>query len=543
MKNKMKKTLAAAVLTLGSLSTAHSADYCLGIRGNGALAPAHWTALSRIVREVGMPTDVSAGSSGAYSAFLLESVALNPDVKTSAEQSKLIETFPVYLTSFLEVSGAAQILAGTAGISDYLSLLPYLKILNPQLFSLKGLAGKNFKASVTESLKYLGGFDAVKDDTIFVREGVVDFKMVALSLIGRMGDLYAGNTDKVIKSRLTTFAERCSQYKKLGPKCKARFAKIAKDYLSSSDPENRRSKRVYDQIGKRIKTYISTGLIVGEGVKKFENIQKAFRNQEGGHKSLVKNMSFNFEKEIAFGYFGDAQGLKKINQNLDKRRDLKSNRYYPIGPANWFEAMSVSPAEPGLSNIQRIPTRTGAFGISINGLIPRSFRWDNLQYKTEMLSAGGWSDLHPIQVLKAKGCDKVMYLTRENGESVFAQQLFIRLAGETKTVPFWKNIRKYNESGWNSSRPGWSDSAVGSAWNRLYNLGNRHSSFSSALRTADAVYCTDWNRQSPVALEKMLEDAFNAPTFLKPGVSEEFRINPVGRDKNGQGYPGCVPKR
>jgi hypothetical protein len=540
----MKKILTAVTLSLVTVSTAFSADYCLGIRGNGDFAPAHWTALSRIVREVGMPTNVSAGSSGTYSAFLLESVAMNRSLEYVSEQSKLVETFPVYLNAFLEVSGAAQILSGEAGFGDYLKVLPYLKILNPQLFSVKGLVAKNFKISATESIKYLGGFDAAGDDNLFVREGVVDFKMVAISLLGRMGDLYAGNTDDDFKLRLKTFTRQCSKYKKLGPKCKASFKQIAKDYIKSSNPENRKSKRAFDKLGKRIKTYISTGLILGDGVKRVEQVKRAFRNQSGNHKALVQNMKFDFKNEMAFGYFGDAAGLNMINANLDKRRDLKSAKYRSIGPANWFEAMSVSPAEPGLANLQKIPSRNGALGISLNGIIPlRSLRWTGLRYRTDMISAGGWSDLHPMQVLKAKGCDKIMYLTRENGESVFAQQLFIRLAGETGKVPFWKDIQKYNREGWNSSRRGWIAATENSAWNQLYNLGNKNSSFSRAIRMADAVYCTDWDRQSLGELDKMLDDAFEAPTFLKRGVSEEFRINPVGRDANGQGYPGCVPKR
>lgn len=540
----MKKIITAAAVTIMTASSAFSADYCLGIRGNGDFAPAHWTALSRIIREVGMPTDVSAGSSGTYSAFLLESVAMNKDLKNNQEQSKLIETFPVYLNAFLEVSGANKILSGEAGVADYLKIVPYLKILNPQLFSVKGLVGKNFKISATESIQYLGGFDAVNDDNLFIREGVVDFKMVALSLLGRMGDLYAGNTDEDFKYRMKIFAKQCSQFKKLGPLCKAKFSRIAKDYLNSSNPENLRSKRAFDKLGKKIKSYISTGLILGEGVDRVSKVKKAFRKQSKDHKTIVKNMKFDFNKELAFGYFGDAGGLEKINRNLDKRRDLKSAKFKAIGPANWFEAMAVSPAEPGLSNLQKIPTGTGSFGVSLNSILPiRSLRWTSLKYRKDMISAGGWSDLHPMQLLKAKGCDKVMYLTRENGESVFAQQLFIRLAGETKKVPFWKDIKKFNREGWNSSRPGWSDSAKSSAWHKLYNLGNKESSFSRAIRTADAVYCTDWDRQSLSELDKMLDNAFAAPTFLKPGVSEDFRINPVGRDLNAQGYPGCVPKR
>ena len=540
----MKKIVTIAAVSLMTASSAFSADYCLGIRGNGDFAPAHWTALSRILREVGMPTDVSAGSSGTYSAFLLESVALNKSLRAKEEQSKLIETFPVYLDAFLDVSGAANILNGNAGALDYLSALPYLKILNPQLFSIKGLVGRNFKVSATESIKYLGGFDAVKDDNLFVREGVVDFKMVAVSLLGRMGDLYAGNTDDDFKRRISDFVNFCTKYKKLGPQCKAKFKKIAKAYIRSSEPENRRSRRVFDKLGKKIKSYISTSLILGDGVRRVEQVKRAFRNQTANSKAAVKNMKFDFRTEMAFGYFGDASGLNRINASLDKRRDLKSAKFRSIGPANWFEAMAVSPAEPGLSSLQKIPTRTGSFGISINGFLPiRSLRWENLKYRKDMISAGGWSDLHPMQLLKAKGCDKVMYLTRENGESVFAQQVFIRLAGETKKVPFWKDFKIYNREGWNPSRSGWAHSADSSAWNQLYNLGNKISSYSRAVRMADVVYCTDWDRQSLGELDKMLEDAFEAPTFLKAGVPEYFRINPVGRDKNGQGYPGCVPKR
>src|SRR5690606_25187121 len=95
---------------------------------------------------------------------------------------------------------------------------------------------------------------------------------------------------------------------------------------------------------------------------------------------------------VRFGYFGDPDSIDAITKA--ERSDLKSQMRIGLGQPTWREVLSYSPAEPGLSR-----------ALPVNG---------------ELVSAGGWSDLHPVLVLKDVGCDEVVYVTRSDPESNFA---------------------------------------------------------------------------------------------------------------------------
>jgi hypothetical protein len=173
---------------------------------------------------------------------------------------------------------------------------------------------------------------------------------------------------------------------------------------------------------------------------------------------------------------------------------------------------------------------------------PFSSRWNGLVYRNDMISAGGWSDLHPTLVLKAAGCEHVAYLTRQDGDAVFGQQVFIRLIGETGKIPQWGNIGDNNNKGWKVD----GTPAADTHWNKIYNLGNRNSSFQRSLREADAVYCTNWNRFNifKEQMWPMVEDAYASPVFLAPGAPKELQVNPGNSSGNAVNfYPGCIPHR
>ncbi|RYZ69247.1 MAG: hypothetical protein EOP09_08020, partial [Proteobacteria bacterium] len=70
--------------------SAHAEPYCLALRGNGELIPAHWGALARTVETYGVPTKMSGGSSASISLFLLESAALNPSVQSENAREQAV---------------------------------------------------------------------------------------------------------------------------------------------------------------------------------------------------------------------------------------------------------------------------------------------------------------------------------------------------------------------------------------------------------------------------------------------------------------------
>lgn len=65
-----------------------SESYCVAIRGNGELQPAHNGAMARLVETLGMPAAMSGGSSATITMFLIESIALNPIFKNLEQNSE-----------------------------------------------------------------------------------------------------------------------------------------------------------------------------------------------------------------------------------------------------------------------------------------------------------------------------------------------------------------------------------------------------------------------------------------------------------------------
>ncbi len=359
-------------------------------------------------------------------------------------------------------------------------------------------------------------------------------------MLGNIADFYAGNTNEEIQSSLLQYTEECADkmHKKQWnsdavSECKNNFQNLVKKYVKNGEYQN---KALFQMIGNS--SVPGTAVIRDDSALEFFSTQKKYAS---GDTSIdYSQYRLKNEKNLSFGYWGDKEQLAKIDLGLDslkKDGDYKSQKFKGIGNANWFEILSTSPAEPGLANIQAIPIRTTREKVLAELQKSPEQRWLGLEYKKNMVSVGGWSDLHPVGVLKASGCDKVVYLTRQDGDAIFAQQIFIRLTGEQDKIPFWKNLKEKNNQGWPAI-----DAVAVTAWNKMYNLGNLNSSYNRALKLSDAIYCTDWNKFNPFKGENwpMVEDAYSSPVILQNGVAKELQVNPFSDDLAK--YPGCSPK-
>ena len=74
---------------------------------------------------------------------------------------------------------------------------------------------------------------------------------------------------------------------------------------------------------------------------------------------------------------------------------------------------------------------------------------------------------------------------------------------------------------------------------------NPESSFNKSIKASTAVYCTDWDQYYVLKgeVEKVLEDAYNAPIFVNNEDyrnSYDFGGDPAG--KSPDGFPGCILK-
>ncbi|MBK8205071.1 MAG: hypothetical protein IPK68_23195 [Bdellovibrionales bacterium] len=203
--------------------------------------------MARMVEELGMPQAIAGGSSGSITTFLVESVALNPDlalisdlVERRQKQSLLIKSMPFYLQALARHSQAVSGFeflnslmnqdSDIAGmLTRYLSseragnapgeklaqdfieaLKKYGPLLNPEF--VRGLERHpaHFKKAALESLEVFGKFNATADRDIFFRPGLIDFKYFAL-LIGQIGDFYAGNTPSENQKNMMSFLNSCSK--------------------------------------------------------------------------------------------------------------------------------------------------------------------------------------------------------------------------------------------------------------------------------------------------------------------------------------------
>ena len=116
-------------------------------------------------------------------------------------------------------------------------------------------------------------------------------------------------------------------------------------------------------------------------------------------------------------------------------------------------------------------------------------------------------------MLKASGCEDIVYITRKGGESKFAQDVMERLT----------DIDGYDWSDWaglsarqivmKRSRGNARDvGPYASLWSKLYNMANPESSIQTSMKTATSTVCTNWDSfNAKKEINELVEEAFRAP--------------------------------
>lgn len=576
LSKSLVSTLIATIAVLAVTAKASASNYCLAVRGNGELAPAHWGGFAKLVERMGFPKAMSGGSSASVSLFMFDSVSLNPILgNTDSDSGRkrgslLVKSFESYLESIalrpewqmalktaadLQAKGGGQgqdfavwiqelyandpqkliqlLLANRTQIETSLAFAIEMGLLNEETFqplyqSLAELSRpalpptralamarvKFFAGEAISAITLLGKFNAETDSNLFFRSGIVNFKKFGATL-GKAANFYSGREwPEALKAKANGFFDRCAiiasdrtwnEMRKTDPSCDQDFKAMVSEYEALGLPKVQKSREL-DLIGTGIASFPSTSVLTGTAFKDTKNLMSQYQ------KSLDPNFGAKVLKlvqdtnDLKFGYWGNGSELAAIQNKLqqpfkdskgrkfDFTRDEKSKRFFALGSATWLEALRSSPAEPGLASLQEISSPTGP-----------------------VISAGGWSDLHPGALLKAHGCETTVFLTRRGGESLFAQGVAKRLLGIDE-VP-WSQISTSdavkaanvlrNNQGIQNATP--------SIWNSLYNLGNPESSYNTALKVFDAVVCTDWNKfniQDKGAVANMIDDSYSAPLAI-----------------------------
>ena len=611
---------------LFSHSAYASLNYCVALRGNGELAPAHWGALSQLVEKYGMPKKMAGGSSASINIFLMESIAKNhlilsqPEAVRSEQQAYLIKSFSAYLDALSqepESQALKNILHDTSWINDMKKLFAsintqqlghldwmrfvqasekhiadfkqivkpgsmYVDLLNKDFVeyvgSIQGLierlkaidpvaqpsVARKMRAQILfrfteakQSIAMFGKFDAKTDVSLFFRPGLLSFESIA-TFVGRMGNFYSAynlreETQKQLADHIATcaaasknmsYAQFVAQTDE-GKKCHSEILPIIKEHfrresLLKQYGVNSAGKRLFkDRIYEHNTDFSlpATSTVHGASYEKYLAEKQNYLNAT--NYSSIKSFSVD-EADLKFSYWvnkSQGESIKKYFSLQDRElmfTDAKNAKFNSLGKATWLEIIRLSPAEPGLASIKTM-------------------------FKQDAVSAGGWADLEPVSVLKASACENVIYVTRRGGQSLFAQSVLKRILNSE--APAWESITEYNSAKGTEERPCLIDSRncheTKTLHSRLYNLAYPLSSFNISLKSADMVYCTNWNAYSVTKqYNELIEDAYRSPVYLtNPGLRSSAEANgwkilderdasEQSLSEDGLPYPryaGCIP--
>jgi hypothetical protein len=358
------------------------------------------------------------------------------------------------------------------------------------------------QGQINYAIENLGQFNAETDQSLFFRPGVIDFSELAQSF-GRMADFYAGyklqnrEFQESVDADLQQFLDQCSQtpqelsWRDLAiqaPHCQELFARAVLTYRNAMIQAGAKSRRVNENIGSHLATFPTTSVLTGDALELYQQKRQDYflnTDPDFGRDFIIH------EQDLSFGYWGPTQALAQIQQSFEEgllyKADAKSQRFLSLGDAPWLEALSTSPAEPGLSSALNLPGNR--------------------------ISMGGWSDLHPTLILQAHGCQDIVYVTRRGGESLFAQGVMKKLTDYSGFEwAMFEGLSAEQRFELNATGVAADVGAGASEWSKLYNMANPQSSLRRSMRAASWLLCTDWDRShSREDMNIMIEEAMTAP--------------------------------
>jgi len=535
---------------LVALPTAHAGNYCIALRGNGELMPAHWGSLARTVETYGVPRAIAGGSSASITSFLFESIQMNPVIANTNELDRSIRTayliksmqgFSEYLIRTPKWNALLTLIKSFATSRHIDSSYPLLSMwlreqnsgldparlarLKDALIQVKasgifaGPAVQNVFTALAraeqfpepenfiwlntqirllrETVSLLGKFDAKNDPAVLLRPGFIDFRALAWQF-SNMAQFYAlRDSSPAMPIRLDAHLDRCAgraigknwvEFARTNPDCEREFATLIDEYYATTVV---RRPRLLDPVGGFFPTLITTAIAQGESAVRLRNLKRAFEFAlQPEQKARIGDSMDLIPAQIRFGYWGTPQLLTNIqftlrNPIFDWIQTDKTQRFENLGQTSWEQALTLSPAEPGLSSFQELGD--GA------------------------VSLGGWADLHPTLVLRAAGCENVVYITRRGGDSPFSQGIAKRIF-RMDYIP-WERLDPYNPVSSVMNNRG-DPLDLRSDWSRMYNLANPMSSFAKSISEASSVVCTDWNSfDARTQWEELIADSYQSPIF------------------------------
>ena len=499
-----------------------SGGYCVALRGNGDRINALVNSLARTVEHYGTPMALSGGSSASITAFLYESISLNPNVVASPTPTDRALRTSFLLRSiwaYIEMVGASEEGVAMKGLSELSQAPDPLAAIKKTLAESTLGSVANAKEAermlqdpvhtqdLVTQIRNFGKWDA-STPKIFFQPGLIDFNQLARKL-GRIGDLYAGRGSFYDEAGMGNLLRQCADPSQgkvwdeakniklvrldgVESQCGAEFLRLANDYRGKYIAQERNLpflSRIDEPIGAHVPIIVSTSVTLDP-----EFIAGWKKSLENYWANRPLDFKPDFSK-IKMGYWGSRDDLAAIAENRQGFADEKTRRFDNLlmgrPGASWHEVLRVSPAEPGLAAAQFI--NDGA------------------------LSFGGWSDLQPVLVLRNLGCKEVMFLTRRStSDSTFAPNVATQLGMDADTN---KKLFEYSDA----------DGLVSGA--RLSYL------------QASGKWCTDWDAKPSLPAPPLAKDSYEAPLvahsdffrgYHLPGVPLYNKISGSSSD-----LPGC----
>jgi len=486
---------------------------CAALRGNGEDIYAHFVSLARMIESVGLFDGMAGGSSSTITMFTYESILKHPalrdcgdatgprtctDAETALRASLLLKS----VRGYAEEVGISDGILGNAGIVELVSQIQSQGIeslidtdpataaselqtlldpdtlarvgilVNPELVDMLAVTDPTLLAynahEVVASVEEVGAW-SITDNRLFFRPGLVDFDAAAGSTFARLGDFYAGYGPADVDA-MKTFLDACAPSAKGllwvdptggadiravatsdGTTCGDGFNAQVSAYLAAAELEPQNS-RIDENIGDTLNALAATSVVTGDGIAAYATARALYQSGQYATGNIPFGITFD---EVKFGYWGSGASLATMLSNPMGYTDEKTQKAISLGTSTWREILSHSPAEPGLARLRDLPDGS--------------------------LAAGGWPDLAPVLALKNLGCQRVVYITRQDVESDFATGVATAL-GMTST-----------------------DNTA------LYDLSNPASGFTTSLREATGVWCTNWNAFTDSQMDALAADSYSSP--------------------------------
>lgn len=507
---------------------------CAAVRGNGESILTHFASLSHVIEHYGVIDGMAGGSSGSITTFTYESILKNEAIRTCGGQKcsrdadaarvalavKSVQGYADAVSDSDEVNSVKR-LAATAQkiqadvaekkidtvtdsaeaaklLQDVLAVPELRAMINPEIFTMLE-DGPLLQFNVQEimaSIKTLGAF-SVPDNRLFFRTSVLAWPELA-NLFGRVGDFYAGY-GPVDGTRMSAWLDACAEPTRdkawvdaaqvpmaSGGTCGSELTGMVTEYRAKIRSGAKGAKsRLDERVGAAdspLRKVISTAVLEGANIAKYKEARAKYRSGAYPTGAIPFESSFD---DMRFGYWGSDADLATVSENRSGFDDLKTKKMSKLGNATWREILAASPAEPGLSPFVELPD--GRF------------------------SAGGWSDLAPVLVLKNLGCKQVIYIQRAGDESKFAAMI--------------------------AQQTGMSEQN----WKSLYDLSSADSSYSRSVASADGVWCTRWNDFEDSQMAAEVLDSYNSPLEARSTLLPSPIRRPYSALTERTDRVGCTP--